>query len=113
MDSYYNKVGPDGEVTLRFAFPDDESALTRLAALDSAEPLAQPVLLAEVGGELRAAVSLADGAAIADPFYFTLAVMELLRARAKQLGGDGTGRRSSASHRRLGLRTWARPGIGG
>jgi hypothetical protein len=46
-----------------------------------------PVLLGEVGGELRAALSLADGAVVADPFHHTVALVELLRARAKQLSG--------------------------
>lgn len=72
-------------VTLRFAFPDDEVALWRLAVLDSSRPLASPALLAEVGGELRAALSLRDGRVIADPFQRTTGLIELLRARAKQL----------------------------
>src|SRR5436305_8485590 len=46
----------DAAVTLRFAFPDDAVALTRLATLDSATPPSDPVLLAEVSGELRAAL---------------------------------------------------------
>jgi hypothetical protein len=72
-------------LTLRFAFPDDEAALARLAALDSSEPPAMPVLLGEVGGQLRAAVSLVDGVVVADPFQPTVALVELLRARARQL----------------------------
>jgi len=67
-------------LTLRFAFPDDEAALARLAALDSSEAPAMPVLLGEVGGQLRAALSLADGAVVADPFHPTVALVELLRA---------------------------------
>jgi hypothetical protein len=72
-------------VTLRFAFPDDAAALDQLAALDSSEPPAMPVLLGEVEGQPIAALSLADGAVIADPFRHTVAVVELLRARAGQL----------------------------
>jgi len=75
-------------VTLRFAFPDDDRAVSRLATLDSAAVPTAPILLAEVGGELRAALSLADGAVVADPFHFTEELIILLRARGAQLGGD-------------------------
>jgi hypothetical protein len=86
-------------VTLRYGFPDDAEPLGRLAALDSAVPPEQPVLVAEVGGELRAALSLSDGSVIAHPFYGTAPVVELLRARARQL--DDVGR---SGRRRLGSR---------
>lgn len=80
----------DEWVTLRFAFPDDDEALARLASLDGAVPPAAPVLVAEVGGALRAALSLADGRAVADPFHPSCALLELLRARARQLEGAAT-----------------------
>src|SRR2546421_807098 len=79
------RIDPTSPVTLRFAFPDDEEAVARLATLDSSPVPTRPVLLAEIAGELRAAASLADGAMIADPFYPSSAVIELLRARARQL----------------------------
>jgi hypothetical protein len=72
-------------VTIRHAFPDDALALLRLAALDSSEPPAQPALVAEVDGELRAALSLRDARVVSDPFHRTQAVVDLLRARAAQL----------------------------
>lgn len=72
-------------VTIRHAFPDDALALLRLAALDSSEPPAPPALVAEVEGELRAALSLRDARVIADPFHRTNALVDLLRARAAQL----------------------------
>ena len=75
----------DLAVTLRYGFPDDEEAIARLAALDSAEPPRPPILLAEVAGELRAALSLADGSVISHPFYPTRALVDLLGARAQQL----------------------------
>lgn len=78
-----------GAVTLRFGFPDDDDALARLAAMDSSRPPAQPVLLAEVAGELRAGLSLSDGAVVADPFYPTTALVELLQTRASQLTSSG------------------------
>lgn len=79
-------------VTLRFAFPDDAPSVARLAVLDSSDPPASPVLVAEVGGILHAALSLADGHVVADPFEPTGALIELLRARAGQLD-PGTPRR--------------------
>jgi hypothetical protein len=84
-------------VTIRHAFPDDGLALLRLAALDSAEVPAKPLLVAEVDGELRAALSLRDGVAIADPFHPTRALVELLSSRAAQLAAGGSTTKSRAS----------------
>jgi hypothetical protein len=75
-------------VTIRHAFPDDGLALLRLAAIDSSEPPVQPALVAEVEGELRAALSLRDARVIADPFHRTQALVDLLRARAAQLTAE-------------------------
>jgi hypothetical protein len=109
----HRRVRPsaDSAVTLRFAFPDDEVALARLAALDSAEPPSAPVLLAEVGGELRAALSLRDGDVVADPFRPTAGLIELLRARGDQLAGTGTVRKRSVLRRIWpALPSWRRVG---
>jgi hypothetical protein len=79
----------DSEViTLRCAGPADEEALARLAAVDSTVPPAPPVLIAEVGDDIYAALSLHDATLIADPFHHTMAAQQLLRARAEQLHGD-------------------------
>lgn len=83
-------------VTIRPAFPDDAQALARLAALDSAPLPAPPVLLAEVDGEPRAALSIADGSAVADPFHPTVALLELLAARSRQLADRSRPARSRA-----------------
>ena len=69
-------------LTIRPAYPDDDPAIRRLAALDSAAVPRGPFLLAETGGELRAALSLSDGRAIADPFHLTVQVVATLRAYA-------------------------------
>ena len=71
-------------VTIRYAFPDDARALARLAALDSQPASSDMLLIAEVAGELRAALTR-DGQAIADPFHPTADLVQLLRARARQL----------------------------
>jgi hypothetical protein len=96
-------------VTLRFAGFDDAPDLLRLAQLDSARPLSEPILAGEVAGRMVAALSLADGRAIADPFVPSAGVVELLRARARQLTDTGRrrwrGRRVAGGRRRvLGLR---------
>ncbi len=64
-------------VVLRPAGPQDREAVAALAALDSAAPPRDPVLLLEEGGVLRVARSLLDGALVSDPF----AVTEHLRSR--------------------------------
>ena len=73
-------------ITIRPGYADDALAVSRLAALDSADhdPPA-PLLLAEVDGLLRAALSLNDGSAIADPFFASAHIVELLRTHAEAL----------------------------
>lgn len=72
-------------VTIRMAASADATAISRLAELDSARPPGPvPMLLAEVGGELRAAVPLDGGPAIADPFQRTAELVALLTERARQ-----------------------------
>ena len=45
------------------------------------------ILIAEVGEELRAALSLSEGSVVADPFHPTADVVELLRDRAAEFSG--------------------------
>jgi hypothetical protein len=71
---------------------DDERALARLAGLDSAAVPDEPLLVAEVGGQLRAALSLRDSAVIADPFRHTAQLVTLLQMRAEQLRAEPSGR---------------------
>jgi hypothetical protein len=72
-------------VTVRFAVADDARELTRLAELDSASRPAHPLLIGERAGEAIAALSLADGAIVANPFVASADVVALLRLRARQL----------------------------
>jgi hypothetical protein len=73
----------DKTLTIRPADPTDLAGLNRLAALDSASPPTGEVLVAEVGGELWAAVELDSGSAIADPFRPSGELVELLRVHAR------------------------------
>jgi hypothetical protein len=86
------------QITIRLAEAVDGPALSRLAALDSAPPLPEPVLVAETGGQARAALSLRDDRAVADPFHPTAHLLDLLRVHAAQIHVDeeqsqGNGRR--------------------
>lgn len=77
------------DVTVRLAHAGDSIALLRLASLDSAAVPAKPVVLAESGGELVAAVAVDGSGAIADPFRRTAALLDMLELRAAQLRAGG------------------------
>jgi hypothetical protein len=79
-------------VTIRYARADEAGALARLAELDSERAPHGVVIVAEVGAELWAAVSLDDGHAIADPFRPSGELAFLLTQRARQLRGETRGR---------------------
>jgi hypothetical protein len=53
-----------------------------LAALDSRRLPSGELFVAEVGGQLVAAVSIDTGAVVADPFEPTAAIVDLLRVHA-------------------------------
>jgi hypothetical protein len=75
-------------LTIRRATAADLFAVRRLAALDSAFPPTGDVLLAEMGDELWAALSIDTGAAVADPFRPSRDIVDLLRFRAGRLTGE-------------------------
>src|SRR4051794_41494826 len=68
--------------TLRQAHADDRDTLTKLAQLDSAEPLKGDVMIAVAGDRPAAAMSLYDGRIVADPFLLTADAAALLRLYA-------------------------------
>jgi hypothetical protein len=77
---------PAETLTIRMAVRADAEALARLAQLDSAPPPAPvPMLVAEVDGELRAALPLDGGPPIADPFRRTVELVAILAERTRQL----------------------------
>jgi len=92
-------------VTIRLAGTHEAATLARLAELDSATTPSAPALLAEVAGEVLAAISLADGAIVANPFRRTADAVELLRARERQLRSGGRRRRLAAAPAWLRLRS--------
>ena len=87
-------------VVLRRARRADATALHRLAALDSARPLRGDVVVAEVEERPVAAISLADGRVVADPFERTLTATALLRDHAAEVRGTARSRRRAARYSR-------------
>ena len=83
MSSLTSNISPD--VTIRWASDADAPALTRLAALDSKRLPSGALLVAEVNGEIWAALAPDSGSAIADPFRRSGDLVRLLTTRALQL----------------------------
>ena len=71
-------------ITITHSSEADSQRVWRLAALDDRRAPVGPALLAYVDGELRAAVGLADGRVIADPFHPSAELVEILRFQASQ-----------------------------
>jgi hypothetical protein len=89
-------------ITIRSAYADDDAALAKLAALDSADSAPQgPLLLAEVDGELRVAMAVNTRAVIADPFFRTLELLALLQRHADAVGMPAGRRWRGLARRRL------------
>jgi len=92
-------------VQVRLMRPEDSPALVDLAALDSAPAPVGACVVAEVEGELWAAVPLAGGRAVADPFKPTADIVALLELRAAQIRAASQAEGAVASRRfRLPLR---------
>ena len=86
-------------LVIRPATSADTADLDRLAALDSARPLAGEVMLAHVDGDVRAAVSLETGRSVADPVYPSLELLPLRRAAAGERPRRRTWRRAARAAR--------------
>jgi hypothetical protein len=88
-----------GMVLIRSSRLEDEAALVRLAQLEGRpRPRRIRVLVAEVQGEVLAALPIGGGDPIADPFRPTASLVEMLKLRAAQLD------RSQEPEPRRGLR---------
>ena len=99
---YKHETSTQESITIRHAHASDRDAIARLAERDSAEVPAGSLLVAAVGEEIRAAVSIERGAAIADPFHPTAELVRLLTTRSAQLrpAADGRGRGLGITRRR-------------
>ena len=76
------------EVNVRLMRPEDRAAVCRLAALDSGPVPFGAWLVAEVEGELWAAMPLHGGRPVADPFRHTADLVSLLEMRAGQMAAN-------------------------
>ena len=81
---------------VRLAEPADEAALRQIAALDSSRLPKGQLLVGEIGGGIQAAVPIAGGRAIANPFVRTAELVTLLELRAQQLREQGVGQAEQA-----------------
>lgn len=95
------------DVVIRPACDADVAPLHDLAELDSAAPLTGPVFVAVVDARLWAALSLADGRVVADPFRPSAGAVELLALRVAQLRA-AEGRAWSWSRSRIARRARGR-----
>jgi hypothetical protein len=79
------KVASRQQIAIRWAEADDDRTLRRLAALSSRALPRGPFLVAESDGEALAALSIATGEAVADPFVATFDLVALLELRSQHL----------------------------
>ena len=105
------------QITIRLLDQGDLGALAGLAERDSARVPAFPVLGAELGGRLIAAleVGIPSASVIADPFVRTEQVTSLLKLRGSQLRNEAHPRRRRRMHlpRARGALAGSPPGGGG
>jgi hypothetical protein len=94
----------DTSITIRRTTADDTPALRRLAQLDGARLPEGDLLVAEVDGELRAALRVFDSAYVADPFFPSRELVGLLDVRAKRLRRE---ERSRLDRARTRLALWS------
>jgi hypothetical protein len=104
---------PEGEeeenqesVVLRLCRVGDDDTLERLAMLEERPSPAGRYVVAEVDGEVIAAVSLVSGAVLSDPFKATAHLLPLLELRAGQLAPEA--RRSRSLPLWTTVRSWGR-----
>jgi hypothetical protein len=76
------------DVALRLCRVSDDGAISRLAALEERPEPHGRFVVAEVDGEIVAALPLAGGAPLRDPFARTAHLIRLLEMRAAQLMQD-------------------------
>ena len=72
-------------LTVRAATPRDSDGVRLLAALEGVAMPTGEMLVAQAGDELRAALPLDGGRALADPFHPSAHMVEMLELRARQL----------------------------
>jgi hypothetical protein len=81
------KHQPIAALTIRRLDEADRAAVAELAGRDSKPALDGTLLGAELEGRLVAAVAIATGESVADPFTRTAEIRSILEARAEELRG--------------------------
>jgi hypothetical protein len=84
-DNHFPTTTQTDGISIRRLGDDDLAEVERLAQLDSRRPPEGPLLGVEIEGRLVAAISLATGESMADPFSRTGELRALLELRAAQL----------------------------
>ncbi len=102
-------------LTIRRLGPGDETAVERLAELDSELRPQGRLMGIEVEGRLLVAASIETGKSVADPFVRTAELRTLLEVRIEQMKGRGKSsrRRFRRESRRPGTLGASPPGAGG
>lgn len=75
-------------ISIRIAGRDEAAAIERLAELSERPVPLGRSLVAEVDGRVRAALPLADGTLLSDPFEPSVEICQLLHLRAAQLDAN-------------------------
>lgn len=91
LTNTHTHTNENSDITIRAATPADTDALVRVAGRDAGELPQGPMLVAEVAGDVRAAIDLHDGMVIADPFHRTVELVEMLRIRSGSVGHARSG----------------------
>ena len=90
---------------VRLSHADEAGTIRRLAELDDAPELGGEVLVATIGPDVVAALSLNDGRVVANPFVLTSGAVELLRDSARTV--------TAGRHHRRRWRSALRPRLTG
>jgi hypothetical protein len=80
-------MASNDSISIRPFADSDARAVRAIAQRDSSTVPAGMLLVAEAGGRVRAVLSLDTGEVVADPFAPSRELVDLLRARARQLNG--------------------------
>jgi hypothetical protein len=81
----FETIASRRRIDIRWAENEDEAILRRLAHLSSRALPRGPFLLAEADGEPLAALSVATGESVSDPFVATYDLVALLELRSQHL----------------------------
>ena len=100
-----SRMGGYDSVAVRLARPEDESAIRRIALLDGKKAPEGRLLVAEADREIIAALAIAGGHAVADPFRWTSDVVALMEMRAEQIAAANQAVPATGGAARTALRT--------